>query len=212
MKPKPGKRLRRNPSEARALILRAAQDLFREQTPDTIGLKDIARRAGVSHSLVSHYFGTKEALVEEAIEDLLVSRREELLVRMASTTENRLEDWIGHIFETLSHPAYAKLAGWMLLAGRIDDRDFFAKRLQGPRILMEAYAGRQASRGVQIDRDDLEFGSLLVICAAYGYSLGKNAFLPALGLSEGEERDAWFRRRLTEALAMVERAGEPEMP
>lgn len=203
------KRIRRNPAEARALILEATQELFQERTPDEIGLKDVARRAGVSHALVSHYFGTKEALVEEAIAMLLTSRREQLLARLAAAPDDRLSDWIGHFFETLSSPAYARLAGWMLLMGRVDAQDFFARRLQGPKLLMETFDARQRARGVEIDRDDLEFGAVLLISALYGYSLGKNAFLPALGLSEGPDRDAWFEKRLGAAMqAMTERASD----
>ena len=62
------KRARRSPEEARALILEAAERVFATHLPDVVGLKDVAREAGVSHALVTHYFGTYSALVEATLE------------------------------------------------------------------------------------------------------------------------------------------------
>ena len=62
------KRVRRSPEEARTLILDAADAVFREHLPDAVGLKEVAKAAGVSHALVTHYFGTYANLVEAALE------------------------------------------------------------------------------------------------------------------------------------------------
>jgi len=61
------KRVRRDPEEARSVILDAAERVFAEKGPDAAGLKDVAAMAGVSHALVSHYFGSYDALVEETL-------------------------------------------------------------------------------------------------------------------------------------------------
>src|ERR1700733_1325987 len=61
-------RVRRDPEAARELILAAAEHLFANQSPDVVGLKDVARVAGVSHALVSHYFGTYDRLVDAVLE------------------------------------------------------------------------------------------------------------------------------------------------
>ena len=62
------KRVRRSPDEARTLILDAADRVFAKKLPDAVGLKDVAREAGVSHALVTHYFGTYDGLVEATLE------------------------------------------------------------------------------------------------------------------------------------------------
>ncbi len=64
----PATRTRRSPEEARAVILRAAESLLADRGPDGVGLKDVAVRAGVSHALVTHYFGTIDALIDAALE------------------------------------------------------------------------------------------------------------------------------------------------
>ena len=61
-------RIRRTPKAARALILEAASGVLADLGPDRAGLKEVAAAAGVSHALVTHYFGTFSALVEEVLE------------------------------------------------------------------------------------------------------------------------------------------------
>src|SRR5690349_10474032 len=60
-------RRRRDPETARAEILDAAERVLSTRPPDQVGLKDVAEVAGVSHGLVSHYFGTYAELVEEVL-------------------------------------------------------------------------------------------------------------------------------------------------
>ncbi len=84
MKPAdPRPRARRDPDEARALILGAAERLFGSRGPDAVGLKDVARAAGVSHALVSHYFGTYEGLVDAALERRAQKLRERVAALLA---------------------------------------------------------------------------------------------------------------------------------
>lgn len=63
------KRSRLQPEARRAQILEAARDVFAEQPYSEVSLSDIAREAGVSRSLLNHYFAGKvELLVELARE------------------------------------------------------------------------------------------------------------------------------------------------
>jgi TetR/AcrR family transcriptional regulator, repressor for neighboring sulfatase len=51
--------------ETKALILASARDLFADRGVENVSVRDVARRAGVQHSLVHRYFGTKEDIVRE---------------------------------------------------------------------------------------------------------------------------------------------------
>ena len=51
-------RRRRPPELARQEIVDAAERVFAASQPDQVGLKEVAREAGVSHALITHYFGT----------------------------------------------------------------------------------------------------------------------------------------------------------
>lgn len=57
----------RNAAATREDILNAARLAFTRQGYDGIGLRDIAAMVGINAALVNRYFGTKEALFEEAV-------------------------------------------------------------------------------------------------------------------------------------------------
>jgi AcrR family transcriptional regulator len=48
--------------------IRAAADLFAENNPSRVSVRDIAARAGVSHALVHRYLGTKEEILGKVLE------------------------------------------------------------------------------------------------------------------------------------------------
>ena len=50
-------------------IRRAAAELFRERTPASVTLREIAARAGVNFGLIHHYFRTKENLIGAVLAD-----------------------------------------------------------------------------------------------------------------------------------------------
>src|SRR5438128_1297088 len=77
----PGRR-RRPPELARQEILDAAERVFARFQPDQVGLKEVAREAGVSHALITHYFGTYAGLVEAALERRNRATREAALARL----------------------------------------------------------------------------------------------------------------------------------
>ena len=61
------KRRRRDPDASRAAILQAAQEVFTERGYARATIREIARRAGVTHGLVMRHFGTKERLLIAAL-------------------------------------------------------------------------------------------------------------------------------------------------
>ncbi|MEM7355917.1 MAG: TetR/AcrR family transcriptional regulator [Acidobacteriota bacterium] len=58
-------RRRRDPEATRAAILEAAEELFLAHGPAETPTSRIARRAGVTKSLIHHHFGSKEELWDE---------------------------------------------------------------------------------------------------------------------------------------------------
>src|SRR6185503_1118148 len=74
-------RRRRDPATARQELLDAAERVFAQRQPDRVGLKEVAREAGVSHALITHYFGTYAGLLEATLERRNRATREAALVR-----------------------------------------------------------------------------------------------------------------------------------
>jgi AcrR family transcriptional regulator len=58
---------RRDPEASRAAILEAASEVFNERGYAGATIREIARRAGVTHGLVMRHFGSKEQLLIQAL-------------------------------------------------------------------------------------------------------------------------------------------------
>jgi AcrR family transcriptional regulator len=73
----------RNAERTKGAILRAAQQAFAARGYAHVSMREIGREAGVDHAMINRYFGTKEGLFKEAlnetllIDDLLDTPREE---------------------------------------------------------------------------------------------------------------------------------------
>jgi len=63
----PRAKRRRDPEASRAAILEAAREVFNERGYARATIREIARRAGVTHGLVMRHFGTKEQLFVQAL-------------------------------------------------------------------------------------------------------------------------------------------------
>lgn len=68
--PPPGAGEPRGRAAVEAALVDAAADLLAEVGPRHAGLREIARRAGVNHGQVHHYFGSKDALIRAAMAKL----------------------------------------------------------------------------------------------------------------------------------------------
>jgi AcrR family transcriptional regulator len=188
-------RKRRSPEEARAHILAAATRLLAAHGPDAVGLKEVAREAGVSHALVSHYFGTYERLVEEALAAHMRASRADLLARMTASAEDDVGAWIEHLLRTTSDPVYARMVAWGTLSGRLESDDFFPRKEQGLRTIVDALSARFRARGVEVDRREVELALVVVLTSALGYAIVGKALWGALGHAAD---DTEYRRKLTE--------------
>lgn len=57
-----------NPADAQETILEAALEAFAQRGYDGVSVRELNRQIGVSHNLVHHYFGSKDALWRAAID------------------------------------------------------------------------------------------------------------------------------------------------
>ncbi|HLM48401.1 MAG TPA: TetR/AcrR family transcriptional regulator [Myxococcaceae bacterium] len=196
----PVPRRRRTPEEAREEILRAAEPLLVEQGPDRVGLQAVARAAGVSHALVTHYFGTYEALVREVL-----MRRNQLVVEefrqrlLESSEPPGASELLERFFAILQQVGQTRLLAWALLTGRAEHMPL--ARAQGLRLLVDAlefYSERTATAQGKPppSRETLEMALLVGVCASQWYMLAREGLLPALGRSADAESDTRFREVL----------------
>jgi AcrR family transcriptional regulator len=94
--PEPIKRRRLSPEKREREIIEGAVQFFAEVGFDG-GLRDLARRLGITHQNLFRYFPTKEALIERVYQEVYLGRWhagwEELLRRPDRTLKERLTDF-----------------------------------------------------------------------------------------------------------------------
>jgi len=190
------KRVRRTPEEARTLILDAAERVFAVHLPDVVGLKEVAREAGVSHALVTHYFGTYAALVEAVLERRFMRVREALVTELAGafdgtvTVEEMLATYRRAVARTASDAVTVRLGTWSMMSGRTAQPDFISHRMQGLRVLADAMQERTS-----VPREDLEFCLVTSFALTVMWTIGGHAIAGALGRKRPEGFDAAFEER-----------------
>ncbi len=195
-------RRRRSPEEARLEILDAADRVFVEFQPDQVGLKDVGREAGVSHALITHYFGTYAGLIEAALERRIRALRETMMEKLRQAGAlSRPSELIGMLFSALEDPVHLRLMRWMLASERPSAAHAFGLQAQGLQVisLQVATALDPAPSKAMIDK--VELALLTAVSAAYGYALAKYALVGGLGRQASAELDAEVQRTLA---AMVQ--------
>jgi AcrR family transcriptional regulator len=206
------RRVRRDPAAARDLILTAAERLFAERGPDRVGLKEVARAAGVSQPLVSHYFGTYDALVEAALERRGVALRQALVASLAAAAgELDLKRLLVEIGRAMADPAAIRLGVWAFLSGRAEAANFFPTRHQGLRLIAEALRARHAqTRKRRAPAKDYELVVAVAMATLIGWTVAKPALLAGLGRRVTPAADDDFVSRLAALLEQhLDRAALP---
>ena len=193
-------RRRRSPEQAKQEILDAAERLIAANGPDGVGLQQVAREAGVSHALVTHYFGTYDGLVREALARRTGAAREKVLALLASPdAEPGRTPVLEVLFELLKDPALVRLMAWAALSGRGEVFDSMGSA-GGLRQVVDAMMEvRQQSGAKQPPaelRREVEFLVLLAFSACFGFGIVGDSLLRALGHGPSAEAEAEFRERL----------------
>ncbi|HUS29323.1 MAG TPA: helix-turn-helix domain-containing protein [Kofleriaceae bacterium] len=199
-------RRRRTPEVARLELLDAAERLFNVERPDDVGLKDVAKEAGTSHALITHYFGTYAGLVEAVLQRRLLRLRETVATRLGSAGAlERPDEMLAQLFSTLGDPVHVRLMKWVMASGRGESMQVFALQQQG----LQAVAHQVASAFLAMPGcppvpetkrrelvEKIELSLVTAVAAALGYALTKDALSGAIGRQQTPELDTAVQRTL----------------
>ena len=109
---------KRDPEATREALLDAAEAVFLEKGFGNTALSEIARRAGMTKSLIHHYFGSKESLWQEVKQrrfDYYAQKQMDML-QNAEPTADLLKDSVVLYFRFLKkNPEIVRILAWMFL-------------------------------------------------------------------------------------------------
>jgi AcrR family transcriptional regulator len=186
-------------AEVRQQLLDAATELALEHGFDASGLREIARRAGVSTAMIAYYFGDRRGLYEAMFQRALdrVRRQVETLLAEEEGPGDRLDEIVRiHVAALAADPWLPQLIIREVLAAADPKvRDRFADRVgDGPLLLMIRWLEEEQERGVlRADLDPKLMAITLASLSAFPF-----LFLPILGERIGVKLDADFPARLIE--------------
>jgi AcrR family transcriptional regulator len=207
-RPKRKPRRRRDPDVARTELLDAAEQVFREFHPDQVGLVDIAQEAGVSHALVTHYFGTYDGLVRATLERRVRALRERVLVRLRDAGAlARPAELLAMLFDALDDPVHLRLLKWLIAGERAADAQAFALQDHGLKIIAYEVASELLPPPPRRDLvEQIELALLVAVSAAFGYAVSKFSLATAIGRTNSSELDRDVRQTLAAMLQAHVRA------
>ncbi|MGE0397596.1 MAG: TetR/AcrR family transcriptional regulator [Kofleriaceae bacterium] len=193
------RRRRRAPDVAKQELLDAAEHVFATHQPDQVGLKDIAREAGTSHALITHYFGTYAGLIEATLErrmhELRETIREQLRDSQILTNPEKL---IAILFRALEDPVHMRLVRWLLASERPSAAHAFGLSANGIQLIAAQIANALVAEPTREVIEKVELAMMTAVAAAYGYAIGKYALTGSAGKQPSRELDDKVQATLTQ--------------
>lgn len=111
---------KRDPEATRAAILEAAAALFVDLGPADVPTSLIAKRAGVTKSLIHHHFGSKEELWHEVKRrhfELYYQAQKDLLARRDGTVQLLEESFLAYFRYLQADPDAVRFMSWRFVEG-----------------------------------------------------------------------------------------------
>lgn len=175
-------RRRRSPELARQELLDAAERVFARHAPDEVGLKEVAREAGVSHALVTHYFGTYAGLIEATLHRRLITLRETMIARLRDAAAlSRPEELLAILFRTFDDPIHLRLMKWVVATERPAAIHALALQHHGLKLVARQVAAALRAEPAAELVETVELALMTAVAAALGYAVAKYALAGAAG-------------------------------
>jgi len=171
------RRRRLGASDAREVILAAAEALLVESGPEALRLTEIAARAGVTHPNVLYHFGCVAELERQLAQRVAVGLADRItrVFAAADGTPLPVERAVDAVFELFEAGGFARLLAWLALSQNNPTFDVLGSRLELVRASIAAHPALGGEYNVERRRRIVP-AIELVIVAAIGYGLVGRTF------------------------------------
>lgn len=149
----------RNAAATREAILRSARTAFARSGYDGVGVREIAKGAGVTAMLINRYFGSKEQLFAEVVADTMA---DPVILSRETLGSGDLADSMARALVGLTTPGATPLDGFMIM-----------------------FHSASSGRAAEISREQIQQGHQKVMTGALGGDLAPERAALMLALVAG---------------------------
>jgi TetR/AcrR family transcriptional regulator len=185
-----------NDPKARGRIIKAAEELFAARGYAGTPIRDIAEAARVNPAMVHYYFGNKEGLYHQILENAAAEVRAELLRTAASgaSAEERLAGFISTYTDYIfSHPDLARILHRELLAGGTHLKEMVKQHYVTNYAIMREDMRAGARRG-ELRQLDVDLAPISLIGMIVIFQIAQPVISAVLGRDHYDRR---FIKRLS---------------
>jgi AcrR family transcriptional regulator len=177
------KRVRRSPEAARDVILDAADRVFARESPDAVGLREIAAEAKISHGLVTHYFETYDNLVNTVLERRIDAARVRAMAHLGPKFDPRNQPLLTALIDLLEDKALVRLIAWASLRGQA----VFGKQGQLGKLI-DAMLAPFIAAGGKPNRDRFELSLLFAFTTVMGWGIIGDSVAKSIDMTIDRDR------------------------
>jgi TetR/AcrR family transcriptional regulator len=175
-------RQQRDPEATKTALIEAAEGIFMEKGFGNTSLSEIAKRAGVTKSLIHHYFGSKEGLLREVKTRRFMhySTQQFEMLKNTKPSAELLRASVAFYFDFLRrNPEIVRILAWMFLE---QDRDeCFEKDRELIRLGVEKVRETQAAGQLRTDIDPRFFVFIFIGLCQHWFQ-EKRHFVDSFGI------------------------------
>lgn len=197
----PESRRRRDPEATRAAILEAAEELFLTLGPADTPTSRIARRAGVTKSLIHHHFGSKDDLWNEVKQrhfGQYYEAQREILTSSRGSTDMLKDSLVGYFRFLQDNPHAVRYMSWRF----IEEGEDHCKPEEDQLFELGAERIREAQDGGEL-RADIEPVTMIKAFLAMALHWFQSKPLMDQILGPEEDLDALEERYLEDAVKIL---------
>ncbi|HEY1817715.1 MAG TPA: TetR/AcrR family transcriptional regulator [Kofleriaceae bacterium] len=192
-------RRRRTPDVARTELLDAAERVFAKASPDQVGLKEVAKAAGTSHGLITHYFGTYDGLIAATLQRRTAALRERIFIALQTPgVLSRPDELVDMVFDSFDDPVHLRLVMYLVAGNRIGTAHAFALQERGIAQVAERVTDAVRPDATREIRDHIAVALMIAVAAAFGYSATRHSLAGGLGRAPSATLDRDVRHTLAQ--------------
>ncbi len=161
----------------RAALIKTATRLFAQQGPAVVGVREIAKQAGVNHGLIHRHFGSKDGLLKAVMQHL----SESAIADLGEPTE---DESLQELVMGLLNRSEAAQDHWRILARAMLDG-------QSPSELQQRYPVYERLIAASRRRNSPHMTPEAITTLIMSTGLGMLVFGPWIRAATGQDSEEW---------------------